>query len=287
MFAEPQKCSPNGRDEGGEGPAVLGALPRLSATASLPRHSAVGTVVLTLGGITATAWIYVVRCAGLPGGTAGVDMTGDAMMAVRLVWTVGYAASVFVMWVAMMAAMMLPSAAPAAVRVGHEGTLPGSGRRAPAALVFAAGYLAVWVGFSAVATALQWGLDSAQLLSETLAIRGTVAAGVLLIAAGLYQVSPWTHACLRRCGAAGNEAIGTGLWAAARRGVRYGATCLGCCAALMALLFVGGAMNALWMALIAAWVFAEKTFAWGGRIAMASGAALVAWGAVAITAALR
>ena len=144
------------------------------------------------------------------------------------------------------------------------------------------------MGFSAVAVLVQWALDASHLLSRALAIDGATVAGITLIAIGLYQASPWKHASLRHCGAAaGDGAAERGLWGAAWQGIRYGASCLACCAALMGVLFVVGVMNVLWVALLAAWVFAEKTFAWGGRLAAAGGVLLIAWGAAAVTGALR
>ena len=243
-------------------------------------------ILLTFGFVAALAWVYVVRGAGMDAGMPEMDMAGGAMTAMRPTWTVGYAALVFGMWVVMMAAMMLPSAAPAAVHAAPVGGRPNAA--VPAALLFAGGYLVVWVGFSAVAALAQWALDVSHLLSRALAIDGATVAGITLIAIGLYQASPWKHASLRHCGAAaGDGAAERGLWGAAWQGIRYGASCLACCAALMGVLFVVGVMNVLWVALLAAWVFAEKTFAWGGRLAAAGGVLLIAWGAAAVTGALR
>jgi predicted metal-binding membrane protein len=242
-------------------------------------------ILLTFGFVAALAWVYVARGAGMDAGMSEMDMAGGAMTAMRPAWTVGYAALVFGMWVTMMAAMMLPSAGPAAV---HAAGVARPGAAVPGGLLFAGGYLAVWVGFSAVAVLAQWALDASHLLSRALAIEGAVASGLTLIAIGLYQASPWKHASLRRCNAAVcGGAVERGLWGAARQGIRYGASCLACCAALMGLLFVVGVMNVLWVALLAAWVFAEKTFTWGGRLAAAGGVLLIVWGAAALAGTLR
>jgi predicted metal-binding membrane protein len=243
-------------------------------------------ILLTFGFVVVLAWIYVVRGAGMDTGMSEMDMASGAMTAVRPAWTVGCAALVFGMWIVMMTAMMLPSAAPAAVLAARAGSQPNT--VVPAAVVFAGGYLAVWAGFSAVAVLAQWALDASRLLTRALAIEGAAVSGLTLIAIGLYQVSPWKLASLRRCNAAaGDGAAEPGLWRAARNGMRYGASCLVCCAALMGLLFVVGVMNVLCAALLAVWVFAEKTFAWGGRLAATGGVLLIAWGAVVITRALR
>ena len=243
-------------------------------------------ILLTFGFVAALAWVYVVRGAGMDAGMSDKDMAGGAMTAMRPAWSAGYAALVFGMWVAMMAAMMLPGAVPAAVHAARVDARPNA--IVPASLLFAAAYLAVWVGFSAAAMLAQWALDASHLLSQALKIEGATVSGLTLIAIGLYQASPWKHASLRHCGAAAApETAERGLWGAARQGIRYGASCLACCAALMGVLFVVGVMNVLWVALLAAWVFAEKTFAWGGRLAAAGGVLLIAWGAAAVTGALR
>jgi len=140
-------------------------------------------------------------------------------------------------------------------------------------LAFAAGYLTAWIGFSTAATLAQWALDGAHMLPGTLAIHGKAASGLVLIAIGLYQVSPWKHVSLQRCrGAVNNGTGGAGLREVARQGVGYGRSCLACCLPLMGLLFIVGVMNVLWVAVIAAWVVVEKTLAWGDRIATAGGA---------------
>src|SRR5262249_47487484 len=171
------------------------------------------------------------------------------------------------MWVAMAIAMMLPATAPALL----------SGVRAAP---FAAGYLAVWTAFSVLATLAQYALDGRELLSGAMALRGDTAAALVVLAAGAYQLSPWKQASLRNCvDAIRSAGRGAGALESARLGLRYGAYCLGCCWALMALLFVAGVMNLLWVAGIALWLSAEKLLPWGRHLARVSGAALTAWGA--------
>jgi predicted metal-binding membrane protein len=146
----------------------------------------------------------------------------------------------------------------------------------------AAGYLAVWGAFSLAATLAQGGLEAAGLLAPgTMAAAAPMLAGGLLPAAGLYQLTPLKRACLRRCrspvaflaahwrpGAAG----------AFRLGLAHGAYCVGCCWFLMALLFVGGVMNPLWIGAIALYVLAEKLAPRGRLLSRASGLLLAGWG---------
>jgi predicted metal-binding membrane protein len=137
-------------------------------------------------------------------------------------------------------AMMLPSAAPAilkAVSLAHK--RPEGVGGIPTALFFAAGYLMVWTGFSFAATLLQWALDSAHLLSETIAIRSRVVAGVLVILVGLYQLTPLKQTFLRRCRLSVRclaEDQHQSARAIVRQGMQHGVSCLGCCSGLMALL---------------------------------------------------
>jgi predicted metal-binding membrane protein len=117
--------------------------------------------------------------------------------------------------------------------------------------LFVFGYLAVWVAFAAAATTLQWALDEAGLLSETMAFGNIVLAGSVLIAAGVYQWTPLKEACLRHCRSPLDFLLfhwHDGALGAVVSGIRHGLFCLGCCWMLMALLFVGGIMNLAWIA---------------------------------------
>jgi predicted metal-binding membrane protein len=184
------------------------------------------------------------------------------------------AAAMFLMWWVMMIGMMLPSAAPMTL------TFATVNRRrrelgtpyVPTAL-FVAGYLLAWGAFSVAATAAQWALEDR--VSPRLG-------GVLFVAAGLYQLTPPKHACLRRCRsplAFVLEHWQEGRGGALRMGAAHGAYCLGCCAFLMALIFVGGAMNLAWAAAIAAWVLAEKLLPAGALLARVAGVIAILAGA--------
>jgi predicted metal-binding membrane protein len=243
---------------------------------------------IVLGGLAAAiilAWAYLLIGTGIP--MATMDMGGGQVMAMPPEWTLAYGLVVFLMWAVMMVAMMLPSAAPVTLLVAalarkrrEAGTAPGL---STAPFVF--GYLAVWLAFAATATVLQWRLDAAELLSETMALASMVVAGGVLVLAGIYQWTPLKQACLRHCRSPLDFLLHhwrDGALGALVSGARHGVFCLGCCWMLMALLFVGGIMNLAWIAGIALIVLIEKTLPWGGRIGRATGAVLVVWGAVTL-----
>ena len=242
---------------------------------------ATGLTALGLAAAVTASWLWLANGAGL-GGTAAMRAgamsgmnahTAMAAMDMPAGWTAGHAALIFGMWAVMMIAMMLPNAAQAVLRVAGAGGLA-------SAVGFSTGYLAVWIGFGAAATLAQWGLDAGRFLSDGMAVRSTLAAGLTVAGAGLYQATPLKRACLDRCHWRRDDIPDTrvALWESARTGLRYGVACLGCCAALMGLLFVSGLMNMLWIAAITIWVLAERTLRWGGRLAWLGAAGLVAAG---------
>ncbi|MBM3596841.1 MAG: DUF2182 domain-containing protein [Alphaproteobacteria bacterium] len=187
------------------------------------------------------------------------------------------AAPAFGMWAAMMAAMMLPSALPALRVFARAATAAAPGPIAATAAI-AGGYLAVWLGFSAVAAVAQSTLEAATWLSPATGRLGTLPSTLVLAAAGLYQWSPGKRTCLRHCRSPLSFVLThwrPGLAGALTFGVRHGLYCLGCCGFLMALLFVGGAMSLAWMAAIAALILAEKVLPYGEAIARAGGAVMI------------
>jgi predicted metal-binding membrane protein len=239
--------------------------------------------VLVIGGLAAVvalSWAYVLAGAGM-----GMhDMPGMIMDHKSAPWALHHAAVVLGMWAIMMAAMMLPSAAPVILLYGtvarrraeRGGTSVSSG-------VFAAGYLLAWTGFSVGATALQYGLEQAALLTPMSSVSHRALAGAVLIGAGLYQWTPLKHACLRRCRSPLDFILSEwreGRTGALVMGARHGAYCVGCCWALMLLLFVGGVMNLAWIGAIALFVLVEKLARRGNRLGQVAGAGLVIWGGV-------
>ncbi|HUO82467.1 MAG TPA: DUF2182 domain-containing protein [Gammaproteobacteria bacterium] len=231
-------------------------------------------VLLALLAVIALAGSYILTGAGL-------DMSGPMVM--PMAWTPAYALLMFVMWWTMMIAMMLPSAAP---MILFFATANRRWRSQGAPFVptgiFAGGYLLAWGGFSLAATGLQWGLESLGLLSSMeMASTSTALGGALLIAAGLYQLTPLKHACLRRCRSP-LEFVTTqwrsGYRGALRMGAVHGLYCLGCCWVLMSLLFYGGVMNPYWIIGLAALILLEKSAPAGHWLGYASGAGLIVWG---------
>jgi predicted metal-binding membrane protein len=246
--------------------------------ASLLRHER--TLVLAgLAGVIALAWVWLLAGAGLH--MDKMDMGGGQIMLMAPPWTPEYAMTIFVMWIVMMAAMMLPSAAPAILLVAALTRQRGERYSFNSSWQFGLGYLGVWGAFSLVATGLQFGFDRAELLSETMASSSVVLAALLLIAAGVYQWTPWKQACLSHCRSPVDYLTRywrRGPFGAMRAGAWHGAFCLGCCWMLMGLLFVGGLMNMFWIAGLSLLVLIEKLFPFGRRVSQLTGAALLGWG---------
>jgi predicted metal-binding membrane protein len=193
--------------------------------------------------------------------------------------SVAQQALLFFMWWTMMMAMMLPSAAPAILTYAAVSRkMPEKG--APIA-VFVAGYVAIWTGFSIFAVALQLLLSERIALSMMMAVSSAVIGGGLLVAAGLYQVSPLKYACLRKCQAPlmfFARHWQKGYAGAFRMGLSHGLYCVGCCWVLMGLLFYGGVMELRWIVGLALYVAAEKLIPAGNYLSRFAGLILVGWG---------
>ncbi len=245
-----------------------------------------------LGAIIALAWAYILWLAA-DMEMGGMDMTGFRMVPAGMgvmkpaaaPWGATELAFVFVMWVVMMVGMMTPSAAPMMLlyaRVGRQGKV--DGKPFAATGWFAAGYVLAWSGFSLAATFVQWIIDRAALLDSRMASASGVLGGALLIAAGVYQWTPLKDLCLAQCQTPFGFLMRHGgfrgdVGGCLRLGLQHGAYCVGCCWVLMALLFVGGVMNVLWIALLALLVLMEKMTPFGRWVARAAGVGSVAAGA--------
>jgi len=182
----------------------------------------------------------------------------ELMMPMSPAWSLANWLAVFAMWSVMMGAMMLPSATPMVLSFAALSRKRGESARS---LYFVVAYLALWTAFSATVTTAQWALQSNGLVSPMIVSTSAVLSGALLIIAGLFQFTPLKHTCLRAC----RSPLGflmsdwnDGLWGAWRMGIRHGLYCLGCCWALMALLFVVGVMTILWIAALAALVASRR-----------------------------
>jgi len=223
------------------------------------------------------AWAYMLA-------GAGMDMDSSVMkaMSMPVAWTPGYAVLVFLMWWIMMLAMMLPSASPAILlfaRVSHNQKR--AGRPFVPAGFFLAGYLMVWGLFSLIATGAQWGLEASGAFSMMTGSRNLEISATILIAAGLWQLTPFKQACLRHCRGPLHflmQGFRPGASGAIRMGAEHGLFCLGCCWFLMGLLFYGGVMNIYWIAGLAVYVLLEKMIPAGHWMSYVSGLVLVVWG---------
>ncbi|MDA8251714.1 MAG: DUF2182 domain-containing protein [Rhodospirillales bacterium] len=237
-----------------------------------------GAVVAALAVLTVAAWLYLRVLADRMPAMPGMDMAGAARR-----WTVADGALTLLMWAVMMVGMMLPSATPMILTFAtvNRRRRARGGAFVPTA-VFTSGYLVVWGAFCVAATAAQGGLVAAALLAPMPAAASPLLAGLLFVAAGLYQLTPLKHACLSRCRSPFDFIVNRwqdGTAGALRMGMAHGLHCLGCCWALMALMFAVGVMNLLWMAALAAVVFIEKLFPGGPWIARGSGVLMLGFGA--------
>jgi predicted metal-binding membrane protein len=240
--------------------------------------------------VAVAAWGWTLAGFGIPMPSGGMaEAIGAAAISIAA-WSPSHAALVFLMWWVMMAAMMLPSAAPlvllAAALYRRKGR---DGQPDLMAALLTAGYLAVWGGFSLAATLVQWGLELGRLASPATMAVAPALAGSILLAAGLYQLTPLKQACLRRCRSPVAFLVAhwrPGPAGAFGMGLAHGAFCLGCCWFLMALLFVGGVMNPFWIGGIALYVLAEKLVPHGRLLSRASGLLLTGSGIVELVGAV-
>jgi predicted metal-binding membrane protein len=237
-------------------------------------------VVAALGAVAVLAWGFLLAGTGMemPDARAG-EHTTDAGSRGRLL-------PVLLMWAVMMVAMMLPSAAPTILLFAALTRTRATAWPLPPTAGFVAGYVLLWSVFSLVATFAHVTLEHAVLVSSAMRTTTSVLTGLLLVAAGVYQWTPLKHACLRNCRSPIHFVTRhwrAGLGGAFRLGLFHGAYCVGCCWALMGLLFVGGVMNVAWVAALAVFVLLEKTTFLGTRVGRAvSGVGLVAAGAIAL-----
>jgi predicted metal-binding membrane protein len=209
----------------------------------------------------------------------------DAMTGVQP-WTATEFGLRLAMWAVMMVAMMVPTAAPMTLlyaAVARKAAVQHN--PLPSTFVFVTGYIAMWTIFSLAATIAQHVLDQAALLSPMMVSKSAQFGAALLIAAGVYQLTPFKNACLRNCRAPAHflsRYWRTGNLGAFCMGLRLGAYCVGCCWILMGLLFVGGVMNLLWIAAIAIFILLEKTIPFGDVSGRFAGAAMILVGALSL-----
>ena len=258
-------------------------MPSLTSVAALPRRDRFLIPICILL-ITTLAWAYLFHLGRQMSSSAENEkMMAQMGMTIDMPWTATEVLFTFAMWAVMMVGMMAGTATPVLLLYGaaHARRSP---RGAPlAVLIFGLGYVTVWTGFSACAALAQWALHQASALSSAMAAASPRLAGSLLIAAGAYQLTPWKRACLKHC----RSPLGflmthwrDGRLGAFQMGLSHGAYCLGCCWALMGLLFVVGVMNLVWVAALTGFVLLEKIGPAGAAVARAAGAALLVIGII-------
>ncbi|MGE4249890.1 MAG: DUF2182 domain-containing protein [Parvibaculaceae bacterium] len=230
--------------------------------------------------------VVVAGCAAL------MQWSGDRLMMIDLAsGAILYAALVFLMWWTMMMAMMLPTAVPALLTdaaIARKFATPRDAAWTAAA--FALGYVAVWTVFALVATAVNVVLGTMIQMTPMMAIASKVIGIVLLVIAGLYQLTPMKQGCLTKCQSP--LAFIPGQWrsgqaAAFERGLRHGLYCTGCCGVLMLLLFYGGVMEINWIGGLALYVLVEKLIPARWRLHQFTGVLLLIWAGVLAVSLLR
>lgn len=245
--------------------------PLLKAALQQDRTPAIVLLIL----VPLVSWWWIVVMANDMYG----PMTGASAWMMTPHWDAPHLALLWAMWAVMMVAMMLPSAAPMILLAGGAARRKDENAVARQTYLLALGYIVVWAVFSIGATALQWGLARLLILTPMMETSGRGATAMFLIIAGLYQWTPLKRACLLTCQsplAFLMRRWRSGPWGAFRMGVEHGTYCVGCCWALMLLLFAGGVMNLAVILALTALVAFEKLAPFGARGARASGALLIA-----------
>jgi predicted metal-binding membrane protein len=241
---------------------------------ALQRERLVTVTLLVLIPIAAWTWIALMArdMYGSMQGASAWMMTAE--------WDLTHLVLLWAMWVVMMTAMMLPSAAPLVLLYAGAVRTRGTGPAAPRIYAVAGGYVLVWALFSVAATALQRWLSSALVLTPMMEPATPWLAAAVLVAAGLYQFSPLKGACLRVCRSPLAYLLqhwGAGdLVSAFRLGLGHGVYCLGCCWAMMLLLFAGGVMNLAVIVALTVWVIVEKLAPFGAHTTRLTGLVLLA-----------
>ncbi|MPZ37059.1 MAG: DUF2182 domain-containing protein [Rhizobiales bacterium] len=253
---------------------------------------------MSLAGLCLLSWLFLIHLAlqmetmegmaarmmSMPVGDAVSTLLGTVLSPGAAAFadaTVNFAL-VALMWAVMMVGMMVPSAAPtillfSALERKRAATDRIGGRTAS----FVAGYFAIWSAFSIAAAAAQTALAHTDLMSMQMATTSAALSGAVFIAAGLFEFTPLKDRCLVHCRSPLEwipRHMRPGRLGAFRMGVMHGAYCVGCCWALMLLLFVGGVMNLIWVAILAAVVLVQKVLPGGVILARLAGLVLVVCG---------
>lgn len=238
---------------------------------------------VAVGGI---AWALLIESGALMAAMDGESWLSDLMRVLMRPAAAGpYLAAAVLMWAVMMIAMMTPAVLPVLLmflrleRPSARGAMPFDGA------LLAAGYLVVWFCFALIASSLQWGLHRAALLHTHALAAPPALAGGLLIGAGLYQLTPLKAACLKQCQSPLGLLVNhwrDGPRGAFVMGLTHGRYCLGCCWALMLLMFAGGVMSVAAMAVLSLFILAERLLPAGPWAAKLPGLVLIGWGLVTL-----
>lgn len=240
--------------------------------------------VVALLGIAALAWAWLYaaeQAMASMGGTGALMRLSAAMMAPGD--SSSYLLASATMWLVMMLAMMTPPALP--LLLVFRGLDRGPNSKLDA-LLFAAGYLASWSGFALLVAFAQWGLHSQGYLHGMRLAVSQHVAGAILVAAGLWQLTPLKAACLAHCRGPMGFFLAhrrAGRWGAVAMGLHHGLYCIGCCWMLMALMFAGGAMSVATMAALALFIVAERLLPGGPWVTRLPGLGLIVFGAILLT----
>jgi predicted metal-binding membrane protein len=229
-------------------------------------------VLLILAPLVCWSWIVV-----LARDMSG-PMTGASAWMMTPHWDAPHLVLLWAMWAVMMTGMMLPSAVPMILLAQDAARQKDGKAGVRRTFLLALGYLVVWALFSIGATALQWWLARRLVLTPMMEVSSPRAGAAFLIVAGVYQWTPWKRACLATCRSPLAFLMRRwrgGAWGAFRMGAEHGVYCVGCCWALMLLLFAGGVMNLAVIAALTAFVAFEKLAPLGVLSARISGALLI------------
>ena len=257
-----------------------------TAVALLPvRHRVLIAICVVL--VTAIAWVYLASLhREMASSAATAAEMAEMGMRMDAPWGTADVFFTFTMWAVMMVGMMSPSAAPVFLLFAATHARRAERSSPTTVLMFGLGYLAVWIGFSAFATLAQWALHNAALLSPMMSVTSAPLAGVLLIVAGAYQLTPSKRACLTHC----QSPLGflmshwrEGTVGAFQMGLRHGLYCVGCCWALMVVLFAVGVMNLVWVAVLTVFILVEKLGGAGAHVARWGGVLLIGFGLLLVS----
>jgi predicted metal-binding membrane protein len=243
-------------------------------------------VLCCLAVVILISWAYMLHMGWGMSGT-GMEIT----LACLAQWGPGDIAHSFIMWAIMMVAMMFPSATPMILMFTTVNQRHGETQRplVPTGL-FVLGYFLVWTAYSALAAMAQYGLHVSALLTHNLVITSPLLGGVLLVAAGVFQWTPFRDACMSKC----RSPLGflMAAWREGRlgaliMGLKHGLNCVGCCWLLMVLSFVLGIMNIVWMAIVTVFMLVEKAYPKSQWVSRTTGLILAAWGLWVIAGVIR